>query len=194
MVLPIILNIPIDNDRDFVENIYTKYEKKLFLTSINYLDNYHDSQDCVHETIKIVIEHIDKFRHAKEQGYLEKLLVVVCRNRAISMLRDRKHRNEHEQSITRYNYEEEEYEDIDIPDYDSCVEKIYISEENCRCIYFLMDKLDDKYRDVMILKCMDYEVKTIAEFMSITEELVRQRYSRAKKKLLKMGGKNLYVR
>lgn len=193
-MLPIIQNIPIDDDRAFVEIIYTKYEQKLFLTSMSYLNNYHDSQDCVHETIKVVIEHIDKFRHAKEQDYLDGLLVVVCRNRAISMLRDRKLRNENEQSITRYNYEKDEYEDIDIPDYDSCVENIYISEENYRRICFLMNKLDDKYRDVLILKGMDYDVKTISEFMSITEDLVRQRYSRAKKKLLEMGGKDLYVR
>lgn len=193
-MLPIIQNIPIDDDRAFVEIIYTKYEQKLFLTSMSYLNNYHDSQDCVHETIKVVIEHIDKFRHAKEQDYLDRLLVVVCRNRAISMLRDRKLRNENEQSITRYNYEKDEYEDIDIPDYDSCVENIYISEENYRRICFLMNKLDDKYRDVLILKGMDYDVKTISEFMSITEDLVRQRYSRAKKKLLEMGGKDLYVR
>ena len=59
-MLPIILNIVDDDDRAFVEEIYIRYEKHLYLISMKYLNNHHDAQDCVHETIKLIIESIKK--------------------------------------------------------------------------------------------------------------------------------------
>ena len=192
-MLPIILNIVDDDDRSFVEDVYIKYEKQLYLISMKYLQNHHDAQDCVHDTIKLVIDSIEKFKTAQDMGYLERLLTVVCRNCAINALRVKRRKNEHEQSLTRYNYDEDEYEEIDIPDYTSCVDKIYISEENCEYLHTLINKLDDKYRDVILLKSLGFDSKGIAEVMNISEELVRKRYSRAKKKLWEMGGEELYV-
>ena len=105
----------------------------------------------------------------------------------------RNRRNEYEQSLERYNYEDDKYEEVDIHDYSSCVDKIYISEENCDHLHTLIDRLDDKYRDVVLLKSRGFDNKGIAEVMNISEELVRKRYSRAKKKLWEMGGKDLYA-
>ena len=192
-MLSIILNIVDDDDRSFVEDVYIKYEKQLYLISMKYLHNHYDAQDCVHDTIKLVIDCIEKFKMARDKGYLERLLTVVCRNCAINALRVKRRKNEHEQSLTRYNYDEDEYEEIDIPDYTSCVDKIYISEENCEYLHTLINKLDDKYRDVILLKSLGFDSKGIAEVMNISEELVRKRYSRARKKLWEMGGKDLYA-
>lgn len=191
-MLSIIMNIPDDDDRSFVEKIYDQYEKKLYMLSMQYLQNHHDAQDCVHETIEIVIERIERFRIAKDEGYIENLLMVVCRNCAINALRVRSRNNQYVQPLMRYNYEEGEYEEIEIPDYDSLVDKIYVSEKNCNYLHNLINELDDKYRDVILLKVDGYDTKEIANLMNISEELVRQRYSRAKKQLLKKGGSDLY--
>ena len=126
-------------------------------------------------------------------GYIDRLIAVVCRNRALNILREKRRKNEHEQSLVRYNYEEEKYEEMEIPDYSSCVDKICISEENCEYLHGLINRLDDKYRDVILLKSLGFDNKGIAKMMNISEELVRQRYSRAKKQLWEMGGKNLYA-
>lgn len=192
-MLPIILNIVDDDDREFVEEIYIKYEKQLYLISMKYLKNHHDAQDCVHDTVKLVIDSVEKFKVAQDMGYLERLLTVVCRNCAINALRAKRRKNEHEQSLTRYNYDEDSYEEIDIPDYSSCVDKIYVSEENCEYLHTLINKLDDKYRDVILFKSLGFDSKSIAEVMNVSEELVRKRYSRARKKLWEMGGKDLYA-
>ena len=61
-MLPIILNIVDDDERAFVEKIYIKYEKQLYSISMKYLNNHHDAQDCVHETIKLIIESIENPR------------------------------------------------------------------------------------------------------------------------------------
>lgn len=192
-MLPIILNLLDDDDRAFVELIYIKYEKKLYAISMKYLQDHRDAQDCVHDTIALVIESIEKFKTAQDTGYIDRLIAVVCRNRALNILREKHRRNEHEQSLVRYNYEEEKYEEMEIPDYSSCVDKICISEENCEYLHGLINRLDDKYRDVILLKSLGFDNKGIADMMNISEELVRQRYSRAKKQLWEMGGKNLYA-
>ena len=192
-MLPIILNIVDDDERAFVEKIYIKYEKQLYSISMKYLNNHHDAQDCVHETIKLIIESIEKIRIAQDIGYIDKLIGTVCRNCALNMLRVRNRKNQYESSLMRYNYEEDVYEEIDIPDYAACVDKIYISEENCESLRTLINKLDEKYRDVILLKSAGLDNKAIAEIMNISDDLVRQRYSRAKKQLLKMGGKDLYA-
>ena len=192
-MLPIILNIVDDDDRAFVEKIYVEYEKQLYLISMKYLNNHHDAQDCVHDTIKIIIDGIEKFKIAQDMGYIEKLITVVCRNCALNLLRVKKYKNENEQSLCRYNYQENEYEEVDIPDYSSCIEKLYISEEICEYLHNLINKLDDKYRDVILLKSMGVDNQTIAEIMHISDNLVSQRYKRAKKLLLEIGGKELYA-
>lgn len=191
-MLPIILNIADDDDRDFVEMLYIRYEKQLYSTFMSYLNNHYDAQDCVHETIGLIIENVEKFRAAEDFGYIDKLISVVSRNCALNAVRVKNRRYEHESSLLRYNYSEDKYEEIDIPDYTSCVDKIYISEENCEQLHNLINNLGSKYRDIILLKTLGVDNKEIAEIMEISPDLVRQRYLRAKKKLLEMGGKDLY--
>ena len=192
-MLPIIMSIADDGDRNFVEEIYVTYEKKLYLISMHYLNNHQDAQDCVHDTVVLLIKHIDRFKDAKSSGYLDKLVTVVCRNCAINMLKTKIRRAKHEREFVRYNRENGEYEEFEKIDDDSYVEKIYISEQNCDILKELINKLDDKYRDVVLLKALGLNTKEIAEIMQISEVLVRKRYSRAKKQLWEMGGKDLYV-
>ena len=192
-MLPIIMSIADDGDRNFVEEIYVTYEKKLYLISMHYLNNHQDAQDCVHDTVVLVIKHIDRFKDAKSSGYLDKLVAVVCRNCAINMLNANIRRVKHEREFVRYNQENGEYEEFEKIDDNSYVEKIYISEQNCDILKGLINKLDDKYRDVVLLKALGLSAKEIAEIMKISDVLVRKRYSRAKCLLWKMGGKDLYV-
>lgn len=192
-MLPIIMSIADDDDRNFVEEIYVTYEKKLYLISMDYLHNRQDAQDCVHNTIELVIKHIDDFKTAQRNGYLVRLIIVVCRNCAINLLKANHRRYEREQGFVQYNQEEGIYEEFETIDDNSYVEKIYISEQNCELLKDLINKLDDKYRDVVLLKSLGLNTKAIAEIMQISEVLVRKRYSRAKKQLWEMGGKDLYV-
>ena len=192
-MLPIILNIADDEDRAFVEKLYIKYEKHFYLIAKKYLKDHHDAEDCVHDTVSLIIKSVEKFKHAQNGGYLDKLATVVCRNCAINALRVKTRKLEYEQSTMKFNYEEEEYEEIDIPDEKSAVDKLYVSEQNCNRLRALIDKLDQKYRDVILLKSLGFDNRGIADIMGITEVLVRKRYSRARKLLLKMGGEELYA-
>ena len=192
-MLPIIMNIADDDDRGFVERIYLDYEKKLKIISSFYITDDEDVNDCIQETIATVIENIDKFKLAHNNGYLDRLMPVVCRNCAMRIENASRLRHKNEQPLVRYNAAEEKYYDLELPDYNADVDKLYISEQNCAILQSLIDKLDPKYRDVILLKSLGLRTKAIAEIMQISEVMVRKRYSRAKKQLWEMGGKDLYV-
>ena len=51
-MLCIISVIENDFDRNFVEDIYEKYSKKMYLLAMDILKNHHDSEDCVHDIIQ----------------------------------------------------------------------------------------------------------------------------------------------
>lgn len=190
-MLAIIMSIENDNDRAFVEDIYNLYSEKMYLIAYDILKNHYDAEDCVQETIVKIIDKIDRFKQAQYENYLKKLIVIACRNVAINKYNENKKKNRTEFSTTGY-YEDDNFETIDIPDTAENAEKIVLSEYNYIYIKQLIDKLDPKYRDVLVLKSMQFTNEEIAYMMNISVELVRKRYSRARAKILELGGDVLY--
>ena len=194
-MLEIIMSIENEEDRSFMENLYYDYSEKMYLTAMKVLNNHHDAQDCVHETIARIInlDKIDTFRQAQNNNYLDKLIVIATRNNAINLYNKNQRRNSHVFSTTIYDDESDDWEIMDIPDEENDVQKIIINEETCRIMHDLINRLDYIYRDVIVLMQMGYSYDGIADILGITVEAVRKRYSRAKVKLREMGGKDLYV-
>ena len=80
-MLPIIAAINDESDRDFVEDIYNKYGKKMYLVAFGVLKKKVDAEDCVHDVIKIIINNIERFRNA-DYNHLINLIVKCTRNDA----------------------------------------------------------------------------------------------------------------
>ena len=194
-MLEIIMSIENEEDRTFMETLYYDYSEKMYLTAMNVLNNHHDAQDCVHETIARIINEnkIDTFRKAQNKNYLIKLIVISTRNNAINLYNKNQRRNSYVFSTTVYDEESEKWDIMDIPDMENDVQKIIINEETCKIMHDLINKLDFVYRDVIVLMQMGYAYDEIANILGITVEAVRKRYSRARVKLREMGGKDLYV-
>ena len=192
-MLEIIMSIENEEDRSFMETLYYDYSKKMYLTAMDVLNNHHDAQDCVHNTIERMINSIERFKQAQEKEYLTKLIVVTTKHIAINMYNASKRRNMHTFSTTVYDDEEDSWEIMDIPDTENDVQNIIINEENCKLLHELINKLDFTYKSVIILMQMGYSYDDIADLLDIKVEAVRKRYSRAKAKLREMGGKDLYV-
>ena len=190
-MLAIIMAIENEQDRLFVESIFNMYSEKMYLIAMDIINNHHDAEDCVHDTIVKIIDKLERFKQANREDYLIKLIVITCRNTAINKYKENKKRNYWEISTTVFD-EEEESSIMDIPDLSANVERIVISKFTCSYVKELIDKLDLKYRDVMVLKGYGYGYEEIAYLMHISQELVRKRYSRARKKILEMGGDMLY--
>ena len=191
-MLAIIMNIENEEDRLFVEDIYIRYEKKMFCIAFDILHNKQDAEDCVHDTIERIIDKLERFKQADEI-YLKKLIAITCRNIALNRYAKKREQNSMVISTTVYK-EDDEDNIMDIPDRESDVQGMIISEENCAFLSSLINRLDLKYRDVIILKSMGLSTEEIASVMGISCELVRKRYSRARKMIIKLGGDALYER
>ena len=192
-MLALIMSIENESDRLFVETLYIQYGKRIYLIAFSIIQNKEDAEDCTHDTIEKIIRNLDKFKDAHKKSRLEQLIVISCRNVAINKYNANKRRRELEYSTTIY-MDDDDYMIMDIPDEGSNVENIVLSEENCQYIQSLIDQLDPIYRDVMVLKSMGWENDAIADLMHISVDLVRKRYSRARKKIIEMGGEQLYAR
>jgi len=76
-MLWIISAIENEEDRTFVEEIYLKYEKRMYVISYNILNDHHDAEDCVHETVRIIIDSLDKFKSAYKNQALNTLIFIL---------------------------------------------------------------------------------------------------------------------
>ena len=190
-MLWIIMDIENEEDRNLVEEIYIKYERHMYYIALKILNDKFDAQDCVHETIAKIIDYLDKYKTAKQQGYLEKLISIACRNCALNMYDKKKRRRKHELSTSISDSESESYGINDIPDDSAWVDKIVISEHNYKLLKELVGKLDLKYRDLITLRSMGFSNSQIANLLGISVELVRKRMSRARKEIIEMGGDEL---
>ena len=185
------MDIENEEDRNLVEEIYIKYERHMYYIALDILSDRLDAQDCVHETIAKIIDYLDKYKAAKQQGYLEKLIGIACRNCALNMYDKKRRRRKHELSTLISSKDSEPYGIDDIPDDSAWVDKIVISEHNYKLLKELVGKLDLKYRDIITLRSIGFSNSQIANLMGISVELVRKRLSRARKEIIKMGGEEL---
>ena len=193
-MLPIILAINNEDDRNFVEKIYVQYGKKIYKVAFKVLNNSEDAEDCLHDVIKIIIDHLDVFQSADGERFI-KLLVTCTRNAALDIYRKNKIKHINERKRKLYTNEEIDDNDVDIeniPDEDMFSDLILINEENRKRISEMIEELDPLYRDVLYLR-YQYSMKNqdIAKILKVSESVVKVRYHRAKKILLQKRGKEL---
>ena len=180
-----------DQDRSFVESVFCRYHEKMYLIAMDILNNHHDAQDCVQDVFVKIIDKLDDFTVASKEGYLIKLLVIVTRNTALNQLQRNQAKSSNEFSTTVYD-EDDDWSITDIPDISADIERIVLNKFTCQYVQELIDRLELKYRDVVVLKGLGYGYDQISYLMNLSPDLVRKRYSRAKKKILEMGGDALY--
>lgn len=80
-MLPIILAISDEGDRNFVGDIYSRYGKQMYIIAFDILKKKENAEDCVHDVIKIIINNIERFRSA-DYEYLINLIAKCTRNTA----------------------------------------------------------------------------------------------------------------
>ncbi len=83
-MLPIILAINDEGDRNFVGDIYSRYGKQMYIIAFDILKKKENAEDCVHDVIKIIINNIERFRSA-DYEYLINLIAKCTRNTAINI-------------------------------------------------------------------------------------------------------------
>ncbi len=178
-MLPIILAIRDENDRNYVANVYEKYKGKLFVRANQILNNEADACDCVEEVFRKLIENLQEYQtwDAKHQRCF---LSVCCRNIAINEYNKKKRRLENEISTTEPNTRAE----IDIEDANSDIQTILLKEETSNFIVQCIKEMPSQHRDLLLSKYyLGMKNIEIAKMLDMPINTVNVRVMRAKANL-----------
>ena len=180
-----------EEDRDFVSRLFYQYEKPIMKYARSILGHEMDAEDCVINTFVKVMEYIDKYKNADPE-HVRCLLFVTCRNEAITIWRKNKRDRDFVVSAS-YPDEDEEPDARELADMEEDIQKLAVSHYTESLVAKLLDELDPKYRDIVILKYKENMTnRQIAELLSMSESAVGTRLMRAKQQLLTKGGAELY--
>ena len=164
-------------DRRSYSELYQKYAKAMYNTSLRIVNHTADAEDVLQESFVDAFAAIERFGYKSTFGAWLKRIVI---NKSINTLRKRKMEiiDIEKTSIVHQAEEENEVEE-DL--------KFKIEE-----IKKAVKELPNGYRTVLTLHLFEgYDQEEIAEIMQISHATVRTQYMRAKQKLLsliKQGG------
>ncbi len=168
------------------EQIFLNYRNAMFQIAYQILNNTHDAEEVVGDTIIKICKHIDDFTTKSEVE--RKLLVKKYTERtAIDLLRQ----NTRTETVF---YNEAVFSDSDIESKDSEEGDVIFAGEEFGSLQKYVVKLPKKYRDILLLKYVnELRNKEIAALWHIPESTVSTQLVRAKnilKKLMNEGENN----
>lgn len=189
MILAYIQSIEDDNKRRIVEDIYDLYYKHMTACALDILRNYHDSQDAVQDAFYNITATYELFADGAAPATAA-LVHIYVRNAAINIYNKNKR---HAKVVMLCDNIEEVAKDI--VDEDADVQRIVIDNETTEILSEAVDKLDDMYRDLIIMKYY-YHMRNvdIAQVLNIDSNKVNGRIFRAKQKLKEILGTEAYER
>lgn len=188
MLQILLLAIESDKDRVFVENLFINHQKKLKAIALSMVKDEHIAEDCVQDAFLGVIKNLEKLKSLSEIDQI-KYLVISIKNACINKLK----KKDKTLSLTKNEEQSEERAEKEITDETQDVFQIVITNELKAKVKECVEALDEKYRDVIVLRFqMGFNGKEISEILHISEPLVRQRIKRAKEIIKKKGGNELY--
>ena len=178
-----------EEERNMIGKIYEENYLKLNMIAKAIVKDESLAQDSVQDVfLKICDDMLKRFLNLAPDVQL-KYLIICVRNSALAKLNKRKRVS----SLVVPLQDEHSNWEKEIEDDSTNVEEIILNKELKDKLRMCIDSLDEKYRDVVILK---YEIylknKEIAERLYITEDAVKQRIKRAKQAIKEKGGKELY--
>jgi RNA polymerase sigma factor (sigma-70 family) len=164
-------------DRRSYGELYDKYAKAMYNTSLRIVNHTGDAEDVLQESFCDAFTSIDSFGYKSTFGAWLKRIVI---NKSINALRKRKMDIiDIDKTIVPSMPDDNEYDESEI--------KFKIDE-----VRKAISILPNGYRTVLTLQLLEgYDQEEIAEILQVTHSTVRTQYMRAKQKLLiliKQGG------
>lgn len=145
--------------KDKLEKLYTMFKDSVFAVAFGITSDYHLAEDCVTETF-VRLTQVKRFSAKKGDG--KGFILTIARNVALELRR-------------RYKREKES-SDIYIQNYGEADKTV----ENSIYINQLLEHLNDKQRQVVVLKCCsELTFREIAKIMKCPETTVKSRYKKA---------------
>lgn len=174
-----ILAIEDEDDREFIIEIYRKYEKVLYSVANRITNNYWDTQDVVQSVmVKIIADKIPLLRELSERKRVN-YLVTACSNTAFNYIKKKKHIIENRQ------YDECET-DIDRSDnLTLTLEDLVLKKEAQSAFFEVWESLDERTKFFLNARyVLELSTAEIAKEIGVSPAQVRSYLSRARKKAL----------
>ena len=161
-----------DDDRALME-IYNRYYKAMYNTSIRIVKNNYEAEDIMQEAFITAFKKLDKLENTENFGAWLKRIVV---NKSIEIYKKNISKNESEIDDKLYKLES----------IDSCNDKALETKTKYENVLNAMSELKDNYGTLLNLNLIEgYDYDEICEIMSISYSNYRTMMSRAKDSLRK---------
>ena len=145
--------------KEKLDKLYNMFKDTVFAVAFGITSDYHLSEDCVTETF-VRLTQVKRFSAKKGDG--KGFILTIARNVALELRR-------------RYKREKGS-SDIYIQSYGEADKTV----ENSIYINHLLEQLNDKQRQIVVLKCCsELTFKEIAKIMKSPESTVKSRYKKA---------------
>lgn len=163
-----------------IEKLYEEHRDVLYMDAKFILKDHSLAEDAVESAIEKIIKRFDKVPKGDFEITRSYLRTTVKRV-ALDMLKKMNNHNSRVEYIDEFmNNENEKY----LVSKNPCDE--LIEKESKNDIFRLIDKLPEKYREVLIYeKIYGYSQKEIAEQLNISYDAVKKRMERARKMIKK---------
>jgi RNA polymerase sigma-70 factor (ECF subfamily) len=174
-------------DREAFEQAYKNNRHAMFAVAYSILKDANYTEDAIQESFYKLVKSKKMAEYFKlSNDAISNLLVIICRNVALTMLKKVKRNNA--ELLELEDMVEDTFENNNALDY-------VLSEELLQMVKDVLKEMDPIYADVFTLRYFyDYSTIETAALLTTTEVNVRVRLHRAKKMireiLLKGGVKN----
>ncbi|MHB8061683.1 MAG: RNA polymerase sigma factor [Ruminiclostridium sp.] len=162
-----------DKEYKKIEELYIEYRTMMYRIAYSILNDNVFSEDAVQQAFETIIINYDKFKNLTENR-TKGLLILITKNTCLNILKRKK--------IIEFVSFDDEMDDSCI---DNPIENFIISNESYSRLLKVIDDLDEKYSLVLQLKFVfGYTYSEISKLLSISDQVVRVRIYRAKKKII----------
>ncbi len=173
-----------DEQRGKVLYIYENFHSFMCYTAGQVLEGRsHDVEDAVHDAMLKIIDNIDLIDLSDEKR-AKNLCGIIARNKAKDRSRAK--------SNSEVSFEDVMYEEGDVG---SVPDEILITKETYKAIVKALRSLDDKYKDVCMMKYLhQMKEREIAKILDLPQRTVSTRIFRGKQLLREaLRKESLYV-
>lgn len=178
MIPLVILAIENDDDRAFMEELYSSYQRLMFSETFNLVQDEWEAEDIMQTSLVKLIDKIPLLR-SLSRNQLVNYIISTCKNTAYNYIRDNRAPRESQF---------QEYEDYSSEESDGhSVELRLIKQEELDCLARIWSKLD--LRTALLLEGYYILEKPMSELgaeLGIKSDSVRMTLTRARAKAFKL--------
>ena len=180
-MLIFIATISDERIRNKFEQIYFEYSRYLYVIGFNILRDKESIEDAMQQCFIKIFNNIDKISIIQSKQ-TKSFISVIMRNEAINIYNNNKALSSKIKPLD---------DEDDVEDQNSNIEEILARAELKKEVYGYIKALNVNESNIIILKYVKgYSSQEISGLLGVSQEVVRQRLSRAKKKLVALIADN----